>query len=356
MAGDRQTLIFWGAELDGAFRRRLERELGALQVRFADASAVDPDPDGGAPLKLAVLAAGDAAPRHMDLVVLVGAIQMREQFGALHLEIADIENRTRRWTGFCEQLAKKLDRASLAVPAEELEARLDEATRRAEEAERARADFELQFNTAARTAKQAEAALAVERARTANLERAVQRLEAISESTAFAISPLPQPVRAVLASAREHAWRSRLAAARAHEMADAHPDALIWKSGATYSGETLNKLPQGFGVIVFRDGGKKETARYAGAFEEGRRSGHGVGASGEGLVWTGEWKDNEACGFGLLETPDGARFEGEVAPNAEGAPKAVSGHTWPATKTARLQPHRPAAPALPSPTNQAAGG
>lgn len=358
MAGDRQTLIFWGAELDGAFRRRLERELGAMQVRFADTSAVDPDPDGSAPLKLAVLATGDAAPRGMDLIVLVGAMQMREQFGALHLEIADIENRTRRWTGFCEQLAKKLDRTSLAVPAEELEARLDEATRRADEAERARADFELQFNTAARAAKQAEAALAVERARTANLERAVQRLEAISEATAFAISSLPQLVRDVLTSAREHAWRARLTAARAHEMSDAHPDALTWKTGATYSGETLNKLPHGFGVITFREGGK-ETACYAGLFENGRRCGHGIGTSNDGLVWTGEWKDSEACGFGLLEAPDGTRFEGEVAPDDAGAPRQRSGYTWPVSgsaKTGRLHAHRPTPPALPSPAGQAAGG
>ena len=351
MAGDRQTLIFWGAELDGAFRRRLERELGALQVRFADASGVDPDPDGPAPLRLAVVGAAEAPPRDMGLVVLVGPAQTHYRFDALHLEIADIENRTRRWTGFCEQLAKKLDRASLTVAPEDLETRLDEAARRADEAERARAEIELQFNNAARTVKHAEAALATERALTASLRHTVEKLKAISESTVFALSAVPESFKGAVEAARDHAWRARLAAARSQEAAEAHADALSWKSGAAFSGETQNKLPHGFGVIVFRQSGK-EIARYAGAFEHGRRSGHGVGASPEGLVWCGEWSDNEACGFGLLEAPDGTRFEGQVVPDDAGAPQQVIGHTWfpqGTVKGGRLQPHRPATPALPPP-------
>lgn len=359
MGGDRQTLIWWGAELDGVFRRRLERELGALNVRHADASAVDPDPDGPAPLKLAVFPAkGDSPPRDMDIVVLVGAVELREKFGALHLETADIENRTKRWNIFCERLAAKLGRASLVVSPEDLETRLDEATRRADEVERARAEFELQFNTAARAAKLAEVALATERARGARLELEVQRLEAVSEATAFALSTVPTSLREAVRSAREHAWRARIAVAQAHEAAEAHPDALAWKSGAAYSGETLNKQPHGFGVIVFHENGH-ETARYAGAFEEGRRSGHGVGASADGLVWTGEWKNSEACGFGLLESADGTRFEGEVGPDDGGEPRQRSGFTWSgvsAVKGGRLQPQRTVAPALPAPARQPAGG
>ena len=67
-------------------------------------------------------------------------------------------------------------------------------------------------------------------------------------------------------------------------------------------------------------------------------------------------KEDEAAGFGILETPDGPRFEGEVAPDESGAPRQVRGWTWEANKRAIAEPHRPVAPLLPSPTPRAAGG
>ncbi len=199
---------------------------------------------------------------------------------------------------------------------------------------------------------------ALDSARVANLERTVQRLEATTESTAFALTSVPASLRETVSSAREHAWRAKLSATRAEEMAALHPDVLAWKSGATYAGETANRLPHGYGVLSFHSEGR-EIARYAGAFENGRRSGHGIGASRDGLVWSGEWKDDEACGFGLLEATDGARFEGEVAPDDAGAPRQKSGFTWTntaAVKGGRLQAQRATPPALPSPAGQAAGG
>lgn len=71
--------------------------------------------------------------------------------------------------------------------------------------------------------------------------------------------------------------------------------------------------------MAFRNG-NREIARYAGMFAGGVREGHGIATSDKGLVWTGAWRGDEACGHGLLEAPDGARCEGEVAPDESGAP------------------------------------
>jgi hypothetical protein len=216
--------------------------------------------------------------------------------------------------------------------------------------------MERQRNDALRAAKHAETSLVAERARAANLEQNVERLTALSESGAFALSAIPAGMRTIASSARDHAWRARLAAARAAEAASAHPEALQWpKAQASYSGETRNRMPHGFGVIVFRDG-PREIASYAGAFEDGRRSGHGVATSDGGHAWSGQWSEGEACGLGVLETPDGRRFEGEVAPDKDGSPKQVRGWTWDAPRSGQQAPHRAVAPALPSPAGRAAGG
>jgi hypothetical protein len=382
-----KLLIDWDGEIDGAFRRRLERALGELQVEYSDASGVDPDPDAGAPVKLAILASrGSGAARDADLVVLSGPGEFRATTNALRLEASDIEQRTRRWIAFADRLGAKLDRpalakfaasgdsleeqrtASLAFPADPLSKdfapnhspdvlleRLAAATAHAEAAERTVAALELERFNAAQQAKQTEMQSVRERARIANLEQTIERLTALSESTAYALAAMPEARRAFVADARDHAWQARLAAARAATAAASHPDALVWpKANATYSGETRNRLPHGHGVIVFRNAGG-EIARYAGAFEDGQRLGHGIATSDDGHVWTGQWKDGEACGLGLLECPDGSRFEGEVAPDAEGAPREIPGrgHAWPSPAPARParrpEPHRPVTPILPSP-------
>lgn len=388
MAGERRLLVYWDAEIDGHFRRRFERALAELQIEFADASGVDADPDGPAPSSLAVVSAiGQSSPREADLVVLGGPGDFRTSASALRLEADDIETRSRRWIAFAEKLGLKLNRpglarfaasdatpedianASLAYPADPLAREASVSLRpevlheqlaamksRAEAAERAAADLERERSDAVRQARQADAQAAVERARAANFEQTAQRLTALSESTAFALASVPSSLRQTVIDAREHAWRARLAAARAAEMAEAHPDALTWpKANATYSGETRNRLPHGFGVIVFHSG-KDEVARYAGSFANGLRSGHGVAASEGGHVWHGQWSEGEACGLGLLETPDGRRFEGEVAPGEDSSPRQVRGWTWSGgeMRPARPATHQPVAPALPSP--RAAGG
>lgn len=349
-----RLLLYWDPEIDSAFRRRLERALGELQVQFADASMVDADPDERRPMKMALVSSrgGFAPPQDSDLIVLSGPgefIETKDAKAALRLEASDIEYNSKRWTALCDRLGRKLGRASLVVAPEDLAVQLDEATRRADGAERMRAEFELQKNNAEREAKHANAALASTQAQLASLQGEVERLRALTESTAFSLSSVKPDLQSIVSSARDHAWRARLAAAEAARQAEAHPDALIWpKAQASYAGETRNRLPHGHGVIIFRKGAE-EVARYAGAFVDGRREGHGL-ALNDGMTWCGEMKDGEAHGFGILEAADGRRFEGEVAPDEQGAPRQVRGHQWALRKS---EPHRPVATALPPPARSA---
>jgi hypothetical protein len=353
-----RLLLYWDPEIDSAFRRRLERALGELHVDYADAGMVDPDPDERKLMKMALVSVrgGFAPPQDSDLIVLAGPGEFPETRDALRLEASDIEYNSKRWTALLDRLSRKMGRSSLVVAPEDLAIKLDEATRRADGAERMRAEFELQKNNATRESKQAQAALASAQAQVSTLQLEVDRLTALTESTVFSLSHVKDDLKAVITSAREHAWRARVAAARAVEMAEAHADALNWpKAQASNAGETRNKTPHGHGVIVFRKGAE-EIARYAGALVDGRREGHGVATSEDGMIWCGEMKEDEACGFGILEASDGRRFEGEVAPDADGAPRQVRGHQWDAKAAIRLkaEAHRQLATALPSP--RAAGG
>ena len=377
MGGASRVFIFWDPEIDGPFRRRLERALGELQVDFADASQVDFDPEAARPLKLSILSPRGEPVANADIVVLGGPGEFDAR-SALRLEANDVEMRTRRWIAFAEKLGQRIGRPALAkfaadtsieeqralsltYPADPLskdfapchspDALMEKAASaisRAETAERAIATAQLSEANAIRDRRAAEALVAMERARVAELEREIDRLSALSEATAYALGSVPADTRAVVSEARAQAWQARLAAARAAEVAAIHPEALVWKNGASYSGETLNRQPDGHGVMIFHAGGR-EIARYAGAFVQGRRNGLGIATSDDGLVWTGAWKDDEACGCGLLETPDGRRFEGEVAPDEGGSPKRVKGWEWNPSPARPQKTYSVATPALPAP-------
>jgi hypothetical protein len=357
MGGASRVFIFWDAEIDGPFRRRLERALGELQVDFDDASQVDFDPEAARPLKLSIVSPRGEPVAHADVIVLGGPGEFHATSSAMRLEANDIVGRTRRWIAFAEKLGQRLGRPalaqfaadttteeqralSLAYPADPLSKdfapahspdvlmeKAAAAVTRAEAAERAIAVAQLNEATAIRERRTAEVLIAAERARVAELEKQIDQLSALSETTTYALGSVPADSRAVVSEARAQAWQGRLAAARAEEMARAHPEALVWKNGASYSGETVNRQPEGHGVIVFRAGGR-EIARYAGGFVQGRRVGLGIATSDDGLIWTGQWQDDEACGYGLLETPDGRRFEGQVAHDESGAPKRIRGWEW----------------------------
>lgn len=329
MAGERRLHLYWDPELDGAFRRRLERALADLKVETADAGVVDPDPENP-PVTLALVSAngGAAMPPRCDLVVQAGPGHFPANAQALRLTGEDIETGSRRWTRLVEQLRVKLGKASLALAPEDLEVRLDEASRRADEAERARNTFELERNELERTAKKLESSLVAERARADALAAKLGQMDAVNRMSAFPLASVDVGLRDTVSSAREHAWQAQLAAQRAIELAARHPNALAWGRTALYSGETANGRPHGAGVMSFLDRDGEITASYRGEFVDGRRNGHGVGQSDDGMTWSGQWRGDEGCGLGVLEAEDGRRYEGEVAPGADGAPVRQGGWLW----------------------------
>lgn len=320
MAGERRLHLYWDPELDGAFRRRFERALGELKVDAVDASSVDPDPDASVVTMALVSARGGDALPLCEIVVQAGPGDFPASSKAHRLTAEDIDGETRRWTRLVEQLRVKLGKASLALAPEDLELRLDEASRRADEAERARNTLELERNDLARRSAKLEAELVAQRSRADALAAQLGQMDAINQMSAFPLSSVDAAVRELVTAAREHAWQAQLAAQRAIELAARHPNALAWGKATLYSGETQNGRPHGGGVMSFLDRDGEITASYRGEFVEGRRSGHGVGQSADGMTWSGEWRGDEASGLGVLEAGDGRRYEGEVEPGADGAP------------------------------------
>lgn len=375
MTAARRLLLDWDPELDSAFRRRLEDAFEALQIPFADAAEIDADPDAPATPRLAVASTAGrfAGQANADMTLLGGPGDAPPTASMPRLEAFDIDQASRRWIAVLARLGARLDRPglgtypaasasvgglrewALAFPTDPLageaavglrpdvlHAQLAAERRRAETAEQALANLDRERADAVRDGRRADEAAGVARARIVAMSREIDRLTALSEASAYALSTVRPEAREAVRLARDHAWRARLAAARAGELADTHPDALAWpKAGATYGGETRNRLPHGLGVMVFR-AGAETVATYGGGFVDGARAGHGIARSDDGHVWSGQWTGNEAGGFGLLETPDGRRFEGEVKPGADGTPQPARGWTWEPVGTPASAPTRPA--------------
>lgn len=345
MAGGERLYLYWDPAIDGDFRRRLERALGELRVDTADGDMVDPDPENpGVVMALASAAGGWAMPARADIKIQAGPGDFPQSSSAQRLTAEDIDDNTPRWSRFLDKLRTKLGVQSLALPADALADKLDDAGRRADQAERNLATARLNESNAIRERRQIELELAELRGKAEALAAENAQLRRISESGAFALALVPNDVRGQVAEARDHAWRAQAAAARANAAAANYADAIAWSGGVRYSGEHRNGRPDGYGVMLFGGAGF-----YRGEFANGQRSGHGVGADDDGLEWSGQWKDDEACGLGVLEARDGRRYEGEVKPDRDG-PKAGRGWSWrsPADMS-RKRPHHPVSPKLPAP-------
>jgi hypothetical protein len=74
----------------------------------------------------------------------------------------------------------------------------------------------------------------------------------------------------------------------------------------TYSGETLDGLPHGFGTWKHPGG-----SYYAGQFFEGERHGRGTWIHPDGIKYAGDWQYGEYHGRGSLILPGGAAYHGE---------------------------------------------
>ncbi len=160
MAGHRQLLLYWDPELEGAFRRRLERAFGDLNLNPSDAAAVDPDPDAPPPVRLAV-------------VSISGSAAHSEATSSSRLARATSTNppmpsASKPGTSKTRRAARP--RLSSSLAPEDLEVKLDHAARRADEAERALPDMERKRSDALHAAKHAETSLAAERSRTTDLQ------------------------------------------------------------------------------------------------------------------------------------------------------------------------------------------
>ena len=322
MAGDTRLYLYWDPAIDGAFRRRLERALGGLKVNASDGDTLDPDPESpGIAMTLVSAAGGWAAPQ-ADIMVQAGPGSFPASNGALRLETSDIDGETQRWSRLVERLRERLGMVSLALAPEDLADKLNAATLRADAAENDLKTARLNESNAIRERDRLQLELREARAAAEKHTTEIGRLTLLNQSGAFALGQLPENLRPVVADAREHALRAEFAAARAAEAAGQFAEAIAWAGGASYSGETRNGRPHGAGLMRFA------SASYRGEFADGKRSGHGIGVADDGLVWSGEWRADEACGLGVLEAPDGRRFEGAVKPDADGEPRAVAGRGW----------------------------
>jgi len=73
-----------------------------------------------------------------------------------------------------------------------------------------------------------------------------------------------------------------------------------------YNGELNGRLRHGQGSYVYSN----RFFRYDGAWENGRRQGHGVFTMGDGSRYEGEFVDGEIEGQGVRHWPDGSCYKG----------------------------------------------
>ena len=97
----------------------------------------------------------------------------------------------------------------------------------------------------------------------------------------------------------------------------------------TYTGNFLNGIRSGQGVMLYTDGSKYEGSWendmksgsgtftwqeghvYIGEFKNDMMSGTGTMTFSDGVVYTGEWLDDVRCGYGVMIAANGDKYEGE---------------------------------------------
>ena len=162
--------------------------------------------------------------------------------------------------------------------------------------------------------KQADAQAAVERARIANLE------QTWSASLCSRNRPLCAGLRS-RRTARNGKQRARPCLARAAcggacgGSGGCASDALVWpKAHASYSGETRNRQPHGFGVIVFREGGGETHATPAHSRTASARA-MALRRPMAGMSGPASGARTKRAASASSKLPTARRFEGEVAPD-----------------------------------------
>ena len=83
-------------------------------------------------------------------------------------------------------------------------------------------------------------------------------------------------------------------------------------NGATYVGDLVNGVPEGYGTLKSAEG------TYTGAIQQGKAHGFGKTVSADGAVYEGEHVMGEFHGRGKLTLSDGSFFIGQMRHNKVG--------------------------------------
>jgi hypothetical protein len=314
------------------------RELG---LTASDAAGIDLDPEAPTPARIGIVSPHATGwSTETDLLVIGGEgdppKHARAQANVIRLKETDFISRSRAWQGFVERLRKETGRASIGLDAEALREELDRERNRADAAEAKAKQVELDQNNLLFQRDNAKRDRDDTRKKLDDLqqtcgehEKHIGKLESLIDEFGYHLPDnLTNEDHNAATRARALLWQGRIAAALAGKAADLQPDVLSWSKGAVmYSGDIADGLPEGYGVLIIRK--KKDiVSTYRGQFSKGRRHGHGACVEGDGHTWTGEWRNDEAIGFGCLTTPNGSRFEGETIAGVDGAPVKAAGCIW----------------------------
>lgn len=83
-------------------------------------------------------------------------------------------------------------------------------------------------------------------------------------------------------------------------------DTVRYSDGIIYTGELRDDLPNGFGSITYPNGN-----RYQGDFLDGKRHGKGMLTTPDGSTFEGEWSENELNGQGTANSANGTKYTGQ---------------------------------------------
>jgi hypothetical protein len=79
-----------------------------------------------------------------------------------------------------------------------------------------------------------------------------------------------------------------------------------FKNGVVYTGDWKDNARHGYGVQIWPDG-----AKYEGYWENGKATGKGKFVHVDGDIYEGDWKEDKACGYGIYKHNNGARYDGD---------------------------------------------
>lgn len=77
------------------------------------------------------------------------------------------------------------------------------------------------------------------------------------------------------------------------------------KNGATYTGQWLNEMRDGYGIQIWPDG-----SRYEGQWRMDKANGQGKLNHADGDIYEGQWVNDKAQGNGCYSHANGAYYEG----------------------------------------------